>query len=100
MICCPTVEKRVIRTHYNLATPFYRLLWGRHIHHGLWEGSESPSEAQLKLTQTLIREAGIQGGERVLDVGCGMGGSSVHLPKTWGGEDTGTKTTQGRRRGA
>ena len=35
MISCPTVEKRVIRTHYNLATPFYRLLWGRHIHHGL-----------------------------------------------------------------
>ncbi len=44
MISCPSVEKRVIRTHYNLATPFYRLLWGRHIHHGLWEGSESPAE--------------------------------------------------------
>jgi tocopherol O-methyltransferase len=89
MISCPTVEKRVIRSHYNLATPFYRLLWGRHIHHGLWEGSESPAEAQLKLTQTLVREAGIRGGERVLDVGCGMGGSSIYLAKTLGCDVTG-----------
>jgi tocopherol O-methyltransferase len=89
MISCPTVEKRVIRTHYDLATPFYRLLWGRHIHHGLWEGSETPSEAQLKLTQTLIREAGISGGQRVLDVGCGMGGSSIYLAKTLGCDVTG-----------
>lgn len=89
MISCPTVEKRVIRTHYNLATPFYRLLWGRHIHHGLWEGSESPAVAQLKLTQTLVREAGLRGGERVLDVGCGMGGSSIYLAKTLGCDVTG-----------
>jgi tocopherol O-methyltransferase len=55
----------------------------------LWEGSESPSEAQLKLTQTLVREAGIRGGERVLDVGCGMGGSSIYLAKTLGCDVTG-----------
>ena len=59
MISCPSIEKRVIRSHYDLATPFYRLFWGRHIHHGLWEGSESPAEAQLKLTDTVIREAGL-----------------------------------------
>ena len=37
MIDCPAVTKSAIRTHYNLATPFYRLLWGPHIHHGLWQ---------------------------------------------------------------
>ena len=36
MISCPTVSKHEIRSHYDLATVFYRLLWGRHIHHGLW----------------------------------------------------------------
>jgi tocopherol O-methyltransferase len=100
MISCPSVEKRVIRTHYNLATPFYRLLWGRHIHHGLWEGSESPAEAQLKLTQTLSREAGLQGGERVLDVGCGMGGSSIYLAKTLGCHVTGITLSSVQRRWA
>jgi tocopherol O-methyltransferase len=94
MISCPTVEKRVIRSHYNLATPFYRLFWGRHIHHGLWEGSESPAEAQLKLTETVIREAGLTHDHtgpppRVLDVGCGMGGSAIHLAKEFGCDVTG-----------
>jgi tocopherol O-methyltransferase len=81
MISCPTVRKEVIRWHYDLATLFYRLLWGRHIHHGLWEASESPAVAQQQLTETLAAAAGIHGGERVLDVGCGMGGSSIFLAK-------------------
>jgi tocopherol O-methyltransferase len=35
MISCPTVRKSSIRSHYELSTLFYWLLWGRHIHHGL-----------------------------------------------------------------
>jgi tocopherol O-methyltransferase len=94
MISCPTVEKGVIRSHYNVATPFYRLFWGRHIHHGLWEGTESPDEAQLKLTETVISEAGLTRGQtgprkKLLDVGCGMGGSSIHLAQEWNCDSTG-----------
>lgn len=89
MIACPTVQKTAIRSHYDLATPFYRFFWGRHIHHGLWEGSESAAQAQQNLTETVAREAGIRRGDRVLDVGCGMGGSSIHLAKTLGCDVTG-----------
>lgn len=89
MIACPTVQKSVIRNHYNLTTLFYRLLWGRHIHHGLWNASESPAVAQVQLTETLTGAAGIQQGETVLDVGCGMGGSSIHLAKILGCQVTG-----------
>jgi tocopherol O-methyltransferase len=89
MIACPSVRKESIRSHYDLATAFYRMLWGPHIHHGLWDATESPAEAQLKLTDTLAREAGIRGGERVLDVGCGMGGSSIHLARRLGCDVTG-----------
>src|SRR5207302_8066184 len=39
MISCPTVSKPDIRFHYDLTTVFYRLLWGRHIHHGLWDAT-------------------------------------------------------------
>lgn len=81
MIDCPGVRKSVIRNHYNLTTLFYRLLWGRHIHHGLWNASESPARAQLQLTEALATAADIQRGDTVLDVGCGMGGSSIHLAK-------------------
>lgn len=79
MIEGPTVAKRDIRRHYDLVTPFYRLLWGKHIHHGLWQGDESPTVAQEQMISALIERANIKGGERVLDVGCGMGGSSIHL---------------------
>lgn len=84
MIQCSAVRKDVIRWHYDLNTLFYRLLWGRHIHHGLWDAAESPAVAQQKLTETLAAAAGIRGGERVLDVGCGMGGSSIFLAKRHG----------------
>jgi tocopherol O-methyltransferase len=72
----------MIRGHYDLSTPFYRLLWGPHIHHGLWEADESPRTAQLQLTERLATLAGITSGELLIDVGCGMGASSIHLAKT------------------
>jgi tocopherol O-methyltransferase len=82
MLTCPTVQKRVIRGHYDLSTPFYRLLWGPHIHHGLWDADETPREAQLQLTERLATLAGIAAGQQMVDIGCGMGASSIHLAKT------------------
>ena len=53
------VSKRAIRTHYDLATPFYRLLWGPHIHHGLWERECSPQVRELTLKSAgLLEELG------------------------------------------
>jgi tocopherol O-methyltransferase len=89
VISCSSVHKSEIRSHYNLGTLFYRLLWGHHIHHGLWSGTESPGAAQQRLTETLAREAAICSGERVLDVGCGMGSSSIHLAKRMNCQVTG-----------
>ncbi len=75
------MQREVIRHHYNISTLFYRLLWGPHIHHGLWHGEESSRQAQLQLTQTLIRLAKIAPESKVVDIGCGMGGSSIYLAK-------------------
>jgi tocopherol O-methyltransferase len=77
----PAVTKKAIRLHYDLATPFYRLLWGRHIHHGLWNADESLRTAQRRLIERLIAEAGIERAKDVLDVGCGMGGASIYLAR-------------------
>lgn len=82
MFTCPVVSSQSIRGHYNLVTPFYRLLWGPHIHHGYWQGSETPRDAQVQLTEQLAGIADIGTGAYLLDVGCGMGGSSIHLAKT------------------
>jgi tocopherol O-methyltransferase len=84
MIACQSVTKKSIRRHYDLATPFYWLLWGPHIHHGLWEGDESASQAQLQLLDRLATSAAIKPGDRVLDVGCGVGGSAIALAQRYG----------------
>lgn len=89
MISCASVQKRAIQTHYDLATPFYRLLWGVHIHHGLWDADEPPSVAQQQLIDRLAETAGLRGGERVLDVGCGIGGTSIDLARRLGCRVTG-----------
>ena len=81
--------KDSIRSHYDLATPFYRLFWGPHIHHGLWSAEDavleqphaSPRAAQEALTDAVATLADIHRGQHVLDVGCGMGGSSIRLAR-------------------
>jgi tocopherol O-methyltransferase len=73
--------KRAIRRHYDLATPFYRLLWGVHIHHGLWDADESPARAQRRLIEDLAAAADVPPGAAVLDVGCGLGGSALYLAR-------------------
>ncbi|NBX29018.1 methyltransferase domain-containing protein [bacterium] len=112
MIDCPTggveVATPAIRSHYDLATPFYRLVWGPHIHHGLWSDDDaardvpvmSPRAAQEQLTDTLAARAGIVRGDDVLDVGCGMGGSSIRLAKQLGCRVTGITLSGVQRRWA
>ncbi len=100
MIDCPHVQKQSVRFHYDLSTLFYRLLWGEHIHHGLWEGNERATAAQVQLTRTMARLARIGHGERVLDVGCGMGGSSLYLAREHGCRVTGVTLSPFQRRWA
>ncbi len=83
-------EKNKIIEHYDFASPYYRSLWGEHIHHGYWiRGDESKETAQIQLIEHLAKLAGIKTGMRVLDIGCGYGGSSLYLAKKYGASTTG-----------
>lgn len=73
-----------IRDHYDTLSPYYRTLWGEHIHHGFWRGDESAAEAQENLIQELASRARVVEGDRILDVGCGLGGSSMFLAREYG----------------
>src|SRR6516164_5863036 len=75
--------KDAIRDHYDQLSFFYRAFWGDHIHHGYWEADETPQAAQEKLIARLVQRAGIPRGARALDVGCGLGGSSLWLARHW-----------------
>ncbi len=83
-------DKEKIKEHYDLVSPYYLTFWGEHIHHGYWiRGDETKEKAQIQLIEHLAQAAGIRTGCRILDVGCGLGGSSIHLAKNYKADVTG-----------
>ena len=83
-------DKQKIRDLYDRTSPHYQSLWGAHIHHGYWiSGEETKETAQNQLIEHVARAAGLGLGCKILDVGCGFGGSSIYLAKKYGAEATG-----------
>ncbi|HAA26753.1 MAG TPA: SAM-dependent methyltransferase, partial [Cyanobacteria bacterium UBA8553] len=54
--------------------------WGEHMHHGYYgpTGKEKKDrrQAQIDLIEEFLKWAGVEQAEQILDVGCGIGGSS------------------------
>lgn len=74
---------RVAR-HYDVLDPYYRRLWGEHLHHGLWlRGDESVEQATLALVRRVAERAGIGPGATVVDVGSGYGATARLLATEW-----------------
>jgi tocopherol O-methyltransferase len=83
-------EIQDISAFYDFASQYFRTLWGEHIHHGYWiRGDESRETAQVQLVDRLANFAEIKPQSKILDVGCGMGASSVYLAKNYAAEPTG-----------
>src|ERR1700675_1262661 len=83
-------DKHKIIEHYDVVSPYYRSLWGEHLHHGYWiRGDESKEKAQLQLIEHLAQLAGIKRGADILDIGCGFGASSLYLAKHYNATVTG-----------
>jgi tocopherol O-methyltransferase len=79
-----------VQRFYDLGSPYYHQIYGEHIHDGYYvTGRESKEEAQENLIRFLVEKAGIKRGARVLDVGCGLGGSSLWLAERLGAATVG-----------
>lgn len=83
-------DKRRIIEHYDIVSPYYRSLWGEHLHHGYWiRGDESKEQAQLQLIEHLAQLASVKHGADILDIGCGFGASSLYLARKYDASVTG-----------
>jgi tocopherol O-methyltransferase len=83
-------DKRRIIEHYDIVSPYYRSLWGEHLHHGYWiRGDESKEVAQLQLIEHLAQLTKLKPGSDILDIGCGFGASSLYLARNYNAAVTG-----------
>jgi tocopherol O-methyltransferase len=79
------VSEAAIADHYDELDPFYRDIWGQHVHHGLWlKGNESPEEAVQKMVRLVAEKGDLRKGDRVIDIGCGYGASARLLAEDYG----------------
>jgi tocopherol O-methyltransferase len=83
-------DKAEVRAFYDRLSPHCPDFWGMHLHHGYWiTGEETKDRAQIQLIERLAHLAGLEPEFRILDVGCGFGGSSIYLAQKYGADATG-----------
>ncbi|AGY57050.1 methyltransferase domain-containing protein [Gloeobacter kilaueensis] len=78
-----------IRRFYDASSGLWEEVWGEHMHHGYWEAGEQTKDrrlAQVDLIVRLIDWAAIGTPTSILDVGCGIGGSSLYLAERFGAQ--------------
>jgi tocopherol O-methyltransferase len=79
-----------VATHYDQLDPFYREVWGEHVHHGYWRtGREAPAEAADALVTLVADRLELAAGQAVLDIGCGYGATARLLAERHGVTVTG-----------
>lgn len=90
-----TVESRsaqastLTKNYYDLASTFYEKGWGRSFHFASPAADESLETAIRSSEQYLALRLGLQPHQRVLDIGCGIGGPMFTVARFSGASITG-----------
>ena len=91
----PTHEEKIIEYYEQVTDAYYVGMWHYdHIHFGLFTPEESRlpirelrqarANAILRAHETILGPAGITGEHTVVDAGCGVGGTALHVAKHFG----------------
>lgn len=88
--------KSGIASFYDQSSGIWERVWGEHMHHGYYGRSggerKDHQQAQIDMIDETLAWAGVDAANppgNVLDVGCGIGGSSRHIAQKYGGSGVG-----------
>ncbi|GMH19690.1 hypothetical protein Nepgr_021531 [Nepenthes gracilis] len=91
--------KKGIAEFYDESSGIWEDIWGDHMHHGFYDPDRPASladhrSAQIRMIEEALRFAGISDDpnkrpKHIVDVGCGIGGSSRYLAKKFGAKCNG-----------
>ncbi|GMH19692.1 hypothetical protein Nepgr_021533 [Nepenthes gracilis] len=94
-----TTLKKGIAEFYDESSGIWEDIWGDHMHHGFYDPDRHASladhrSAQIRMIEEALRFAGISDDpnrrpKHIVDVGCGIGGSSRYLAKKFGAKCNG-----------
>lgn len=81
-----TFTNQDVENYYDHTEPHYRMWWkldaSMGLHYGVWEpGIHNLKDAVVNTNRQLMLLGEVAKGARVLDAGCGVGGSSIFLAK-------------------
>lgn len=94
----PRTLQQGIAEFYDESSGLWEEIWGDHMHHGYYDADSSVSvsppdhqAAQIRMIEEALLFAGVSVAppKRVVDVGCGIGGSSRYLANKYGAECVG-----------
>ncbi|MEO1445436.1 MAG: methyltransferase domain-containing protein [Cyanobacteria bacterium J06635_11] len=76
-----------IQQFYDESSPLWERTWGEHMHHGYYGHSghhrKDRRQAQIDLIEELLKWARVSEAHTILDVGCGIGGSTLYLAEKY-----------------
>jgi tocopherol O-methyltransferase len=82
-----------IQQFYDASSGLWEDIWGEHMHHGYYgaDGTQKKErrQAQIDLIEELLSWADVKTATNILDVGCGIGGSSLYLAEKFHARSTG-----------
>jgi sterol 24-C-methyltransferase len=81
--------KELVNEYYDLATTFYEWAWGENFHFGLMFNGETRQESLQRHEHWLALKLGLKVGQKVVDVGCGVGGPARTIARFSGAEVVG-----------
>lgn len=89
----PLTLQEQIQQFYDASSGLWEQVWGEHMHHGYYgsDGTERKErrQAQIDLIEEFLTWGGVVRVADILDVGCGIGGSSLYLAEKFNARATG-----------